>query len=129
MGWDAFAMKNGKDLKHTSPLSEDGYQLKDSDLRKAFNDAAERVYKKAGSVDWLLERGALDCSDCANVLEDILGIDTYDENLLTNRQLVAASEGKIWCNDKKKHSDWAYYSAKEFVRVCIEKGLGIEFSF
>ena len=61
MGWDAYAL----DIK--------GHEDK-------FKRAAARVAKKCGVVDWLLEKGGLDCSDCAYALQAATGANAWDED-------------------------------------------------
>jgi hypothetical protein len=112
MGWDAFARgpKGGININ--------------SDAANDFKYKALQVKRNIGSADCLLETGALDCSNCAEMIERACGLSPWTEELWNPRNMQ-------WdWNFKYKDEDaWAYHSAKVFIETCIEHDLTIRFSF
>lgn len=128
MGWDAISSAN-KTWKSRSKA-----QIK---IINEFTNAIDNVIKKTGSVDGGLEVGCLDTSACRYMLEK--AAESSKESLNWG---LAYSEGGMsveavkvmhmflnWDFKYKKDDAWAYWSAKEFVRVCAENGLSIRFDY
>lgn len=125
MGWDAYATKDGKGLELYLGAFN---RIKDDDLRVIFYDAQVNVKLKADVVDGFLRTGGLDCSDCANALEQATGMNCYGEDLLSSDVKVYHLLAR-WENVDESVPKWAKESAKEFLRVCAENDLGIRFSY
>jgi hypothetical protein len=112
MGWDAYASRS------KGHVSE-------------FKAAAERVKKLTGSVDWLLEKGGLDCSDCAIELQKATGRNCWDDNGWTPFTVNELANNSYWpsIEDIPIERRWAVFSAKEFLETCAKIGSGIYFSY
>lgn len=113
MGWDAYT-----DTKNKRALA-------------AFNKAADKVCRIAGSVDGLLAKGGLDCSTCATELEDATGHSVYCEYPWSIEMVKVLNKKARWPRkaDIEPGREWAVYSAKEFLRVCATYNLSIRFSW
>ncbi len=109
MGWDAFANTTKGHIKST------------------FRPAAKEVMGIAGSVDFGLERGWLDCSACAKALQDATGSSCYDRDGWSAEQVKRLAENAVW--DVEEHEAWALYSAKYFLEACAKINTGIHFSW
>jgi hypothetical protein len=128
MGWDACSTKNGKAI-FVGKKNGSGLEVPDPTLAKAFSEANERVKKTATFADWLLQYGGLDCSNCAEYLKAHTTMDPWREALspvevIELNQQMQGSEPPVHADDL-----WAYWSAREFLRVCAEHGLGVTFSY
>jgi hypothetical protein len=110
MGWDGFA------------------NTRKGNLGK-FKAAAKMVRDKAGSVDGLLERGALDCSDCALALEAATGRSCWDEDGWTAAEVRNLATNAVWPAEMPPEGAWSTLSAKAFLETCAEVGTGIHFSW
>jgi hypothetical protein len=128
MGWDAFSTRNGKVLFTLSPLSME-LEVPDAELARAFAEASEKVKDLTKNVDWLLRVGALDCSNCAEYLKAHTTMDPWRE-ALSPVEVIELSQ-QMQGSEPPAHADdlWAYWSAREFLRVCAEHGLGVTFSY
>jgi hypothetical protein len=119
MGWDAY--------------SEHGeFQGKWPHKSKAaFAAASRRVKRKAGSVDWLLERGGLDVSNCAYALENATGESAWDQDGWEAKKVKRLAKSAQWpaLEDVDKSEWWAILSAREFLETCAKLGLRIDFSW
>lgn len=127
MGWDLYAVTvRGKrlDIEHgKSP--EEGMYLKNPTLRKAFEQAKEDALKKTPQdyIDWMLNIGALDCSDCAIVLEEVTPLDIWAEKFIPPKEVKEAFETADW--ESHPNKNWAYWSAYYFLKTCVVLGLGV----
>lgn len=70
MGWDAHSSAN---------YSNNKYNFKRSKAGKLFIAADNEVRQIAGSADFYLHLGGLDCSDCGKMLERAVGWDSFTE--------------------------------------------------
>lgn len=128
MGWDALS---------TAPIAKSKkLQLKYKKHREAFAEAVKTVKENADMVDGGLFYGTLDCSDCKYMLRKAAEFSKEDLNWgLAWEEGMTPEVVKVmhmflnWDFKYKKEDAWAYWSAKEFVRVCAEQGLGIRFSY
>lgn len=75
MGWDAYAI------------------FEDQKLLDTFEEVAKDVIIDAGSVDGGLQKGYLDCSDCACFIEDVLGYDTYESHKISSERYMNFMKG------------------------------------
>jgi hypothetical protein len=141
MGWDAFAVNpDGSELERNWQRdAAHRPELVDPALKTAFEAAADKAKAAAGHVDWLLPLGGLDVSHCGRMLEAAAKIDAWGDDL-TPAQVKAAWERAFWAvhlppspyeRETLSAEDELIYrcSAREFLRVCAEQGLGIEFSW
>lgn len=122
MGWDAYAIKNGKWIYNIA--KKEFYDLKHEIL---FTDAVKLVVQKTKSCDGYLRDGALDCTVCAEAIEEASGYIPYPNDPLNFHEVKELWDKCDWtkCTGKP----WAIESAKEFLRVCAENNLGIRFSW
>ena len=129
MGWDAYSTKDGKDIevnwKHWNCGKN---EIKDIKLRKVFTNASDKVKKKTGSADWLLELGGLDCSACGHSLKEATGMSCWGD-ALTPKQVKEYYDNACWENVSDKYDKCLVESAKAFLEVCAKEGLGIRFSY
>lgn len=112
MGWDGYA--------YPRPKGDDLFMFKAS---------AELIKEMDGSVDWLLERGALDCSNCAAWMETLTGYSAYENwsrEQMAERYASAATSPELYaeCTD-----EWARSSALEFMRLCVFQGRSMRVSY
>lgn len=124
MGWDAFATKNGEDIKHLL----NPYKVKDNELRKKFKEAVKLVRSKYEYADGLLDCGGLDCSDCAYALQDATGMICWGKPL-NPKQVKEYYKKADWENVDDSLEKELVASAKEFLKVCAENNMGIRFSW
>jgi|SRR5882757_1901716 len=113
MGWDAYAVGYVETLH-----------------QKDFDKAIKRILRKGQYADAGLTQGYLDCTPCAKAMEEITGVTSYGEGY--SHQSLLYIEDKI--NRAKHEPDsevelWAFYSAQEFLKICIKHKLGIKFSW
>lgn len=119
MGWDAFATKNGKDLR----VNWSKNTLKDPELDRLFKNAHNYVKRKVGVVDGLLRIGGLDCSIYGLAIQDAVGETVWTEEPWDNQKV----------KELLKHAEWdgleGGVCARRFLETCAKAGLGIRFSF
>lgn len=111
MGWDAYA----RPMKHI----------------KAFRAAADEVAAAGDGCDGLLGEGGLDCTPCAKEFERITGCSAWSEDgyapkFVSEKLWPAARDSEP---PKEKERMWAWRSTVAFIKVCADKGLGMEFSW
>src|SRR4051812_45045333 len=103
-------------------------KLSDPTLSAAFAEAAEAARRLGHGVDGFLDIGSLDCGDSIHFLEEALGrrCGTGTEPVPAE-ELRAVSETTRWPDPATVPPDrlWAYWSARKFLEVCVEHGLGI----
>jgi|GEM_PF-2228700 len=129
MGWDAYSS-----APHSKSVRGG---LKYKKHREAFNQAVYNVRKNAGSVDGMLQFGGLDCSLCREMMRKAAGLSKKELNwgLAWHHDGMKPEFVKVmhmflnWNFKYKKEDAWAYWSAKEFVRVCADNGLSIKFTY
>ncbi len=123
MGWDAYATKNDRPLE-LERLGPAHHRLADPVLREAFAQAARRP----GACDGNLPRGGLDCSGCADVLEQLSGLSAYSE-------VGWDADWVSMLAERTTEADWALCdegfrdSTRAFLECCAAHNLGIGFSF
>lgn len=129
MGWDAFSSIE----KHWG-CPEKGNQFiwvfSDKEHRDAFRKASRKVVGLAGQVDGYLSKGALDCGDCAEMLERATGEKcrhVTDANW-SKKKVQSLAKGADWDFECKPKNMWAYWSAKLFLETCAELRLSISMS-
>lgn len=128
MGWDAHssATQNWK--------SRSKKQLA---LKEAFKKAHSFVVAKVGQVDGYLQYGGLDCSPCRDMLEKAAerSEKSLSWNMCWDGDGMPPDAVKVmhmfcdWGFNCKKDEKWAYWSAREFLRVCAENDLSIRFTY
>lgn len=133
MGWDAIAMyADGSEIERFYGW-EKGYdkrrQIGDKALNKAFRKASKEVADKAGCVDGLLCRAALDCRTCAEMLEQATGEGMWRDEDATAEEVKCWSKEANWDFEYDENDAWAYWSARRFLELCAEHGLAINFSW
>jgi len=126
MGWDAYAI-NAIDETIYTELSR--HNPKFSRHRQAFLLAAKRVTSVTGSCDADLSGGALDCSNCAYMLQEATNRSCWSETPWSVDEVQTLSTEANWDFKVRREDLWAYYSAKVFLETCAELKLGIKFSF
>lgn len=126
MGWDAYAIRpNGQRIKVLWGRTYRNPKLANTKYRKAFEGAADRVKRGAGSYDWLLPIGGLDVSTCGEELSRATGRSVYDENPWSVDFVRHLAEIANWPEESNSY----VLSAREFLEACAECGLGVEFSW
>lgn len=111
MGWDGYARPEPK-----------------GDALEAFRLAATSIKERCGSVDWLLERGALDCSDCAEWMEKLSGASAWADWSAAEMADFAASADRNAVHEEyqaEQKDAWARESALAFMRVCAQQRRGM----
>lgn len=128
MGWDAYATKkNGETLKWTT---RSPYRIMHHPkYRKEFEQARDEVLSSAGTVDWMLPIGGLDCSACAEMIEKATSETCWTETPWPPERVRLLNGDAYWGFDYTEDEAWAYHSAKQFLQTCATLGLGIKFSF
>ncbi len=127
MGWDAYATyPNGRYLLQNW---ETDHRLKSRRLRMAFEQASADVAAMAGDVDWMLATGGLDVSTCADLLHNATGFSAWDEKGWSPRKVRKATNSANWDFEVPEDDLVSYWSARKFLEVCAELGLGIKFSY
>lgn len=122
MGWDAIAVR------------KDSFDLTNED-EKAFKEASDKVKKLAGSVDFGLDTGYLDVEECGKMIHEATGQSIYSYEDWTPDRVKLYYKDPGWnrlllkIEEDYPQSLWTFHSAKEFMRVCSERGLGIHFHF
>ncbi len=126
MGWDAYS----------SVELADELLIKDDTHREAFEQAVKNVLEKCQTVDGFLETGGLDCSACRDMLElaarksptPALNWHTcWNKYGMQQDEVKRMHEHCNWKFEFDQDQAWAYWSAREFLRVCAEQGLTIRF--
>lgn len=104
---------------------------RDPDLSAAFAEAAEYVRRVAGGRDGFLHLGSLDCPDAIGYLVQALGRQGGSEaGIWLPEEVQAMWDAAQWPDPASVPPEllWAYWSARKFMEVCVEQGLGIGFS-
>ncbi len=107
----------------------DGYANNTRGHKAKFKAAAKKVQEKCGTVDFLLEGGALDCSACALALEAATGESAWAEAGWNARKVKRLAVEARWPDEIEEDECWAVESAKAFLNLCAEIGTGIHFSW
>ena len=101
---------------------------RDPELTAAFAAASALVQRLGHGVDGFLSFGSLDCSASVSFLEQALGrrCGTGTDPILPD-ELKTLSASARWPEPATIPEDqlWAYWSARTFLDVCVEQGLGI----
>lgn len=126
MGWDAFSSYNNKSKSKQNLAA-----------KKAFKEASEHVMKLTGTVDGYLGDGGLDCSDCRHMLEKAANLGSknlnwglaYGESGMSPFCVKVVFGFSNWDFKFSKQDAWAYWSAREFLRICAENNLSIRFDY
>ncbi len=127
MGWDAYATyANGRPLIRKWRTDK---RIKSARLRAAFEQASAEFEALAGEVDWMLAVGGLDVSTCGEMVERATGMSAWDEKGWSSRKVRKANEYANWDFEFPKDDLISYWSARKFLEVCAELGLGIQFSY
>ena len=124
MGWDAWALNNGKRLS----IDWENRRLKKFEYRNAFSSAFHRARAKADGVDAFLIVGALDCSKCGEFLEQATGIDAWGVSL-SPEDVQRAGGAANWDFEYLPDDAGLYWSARFFLSTCSKLNLGIEFTY
>lgn len=119
MGWDAYA---------SIERSSEKFIIKNMFTRKLFKDATQRVQNKTTTADGFLSAGALDCSQCAQMLTKATGASCYSDGW-TVEEVQGLAKDADWDFNYDPDKAWAYESAKEFLTLCAKLKLSIYFSY
>ncbi len=117
------------DRRKETAMGWDGIADNTRGHKRKFKEAAERVKEAAGSVDFGLKDGWLDCSCCAHALQDATGADCWDEHGWSAEKVKQLARSAQWPEDTPDEDKWAVLSAKAFLETCAEIGTGIHFSW
>jgi hypothetical protein len=112
-------------------VPDGGYASQDPVLSAAFEEAEAYVRKVGGGVDGFLHMGSLDCHDAIGFMERAFGrCGGPGAGIWLPDDVRAMAEDADWPDPQCVPPDvlWAYWSARKFVDVCVEHGLGIWFS-
>lgn len=121
MGWDAYS---------SAEYNWEKNQFKDKAIGKLFNQADKEIREKTGNVDWGFDKGLLDTSDCANMLEKATGKSCYDKPYRWSaKQVKQYNQSANWDFEFELGDAWAYWSAKKFLEICAGNNLSIRFSY
>lgn len=124
MGWDSNSSAKFRLITEPSHRLE----LINPEYRDAFKKASDYVKRKAATVDWLLEFGGLDCSACAEMLEEATGESCWGPKW--NREKVQKLNSNAnWDFDYDPTLSWAYWSARKYLETCAKLNLIIKFSW
>lgn len=126
MGWDAYAIKDGKDIEVDYSTGEP--IVIDGDLRKAFADAFAAASYEDGVGHAPLSQGSVFGLMIANVMQDVTGYTTRGNDWTPEMVKDAAEcewDIKMRMDHEERH---ATIVAKHFVQCCAKHGLGITFS-
>ena len=107
----------------------DGYANNTRGHKLTFKAAAQRVKEAAGSVDFGLHDGWLDCSACAMALEQATGASCWDEDGWSADKVRRLAAEARWPDEILDDDKWAVLSAREFLETCAKIGTGIHFSW
>jgi len=131
MSIHCIATKNGKPLAIERGTKGVMVRLLDDDLDKEFEFAAKGVKAIAmGNCDYFLRFGALNSHAAAFALEIAIGETDYDgvaaERVLSPDEVRAAGRSVNWgFTPPNAAIKGAWWSAREFLRLCVKHGLGI----
>ena len=115
MGWDAFS----------DPFSS---RFEEDKPDPAYDDVAKRVCADTGSVDGFLRYGALDCSQCADMLERATGASCWSDKWSKDRVTELAAKAD-WSFEVGVDMLWAKLSARAFLDQTAALGRGVKFSW
>lgn len=107
----------------------DGYANNTRGHKAKFKAAAKKVQDKCGTVDGLLQEGALDCSACAFALEAATGQSAWDQDGWSAKKVKQLAAEARWPGEVEPDQCWAVESAKAFLNLCADIGTGIHFSW
>lgn len=92
--------------------------------RGEFAKAVAVVIEKSGSVDTGLDAGGLMCSACCREMERISGISVFHDWSPEEFETAHRRISTLPDEEPDDPADlWAYWSAREFIRVCAENNL------
>ena len=111
MGWDAYSEGKNKKLALNS-----------------FRKLSDEIIKKTGGVDAYFFEGELDVSTSARMLEKGTGQNVYGD-CWTAEQVKDYNENANWDFEYEEDDAWAYWSAREFLKICAQYNLSIKFSY
>ena len=98
-------------------------------IKAAFAEAAEWVKKQAGGRDGFLSKGSLDCSHSIAFLQSAIGrkFEPSKGHIWSADEVRRLAETAQWADPATVPDDelWAYWSARKFLEVCVQHGLGI----
>lgn len=126
MGWDAYSV-NG--IGESICLGISKKDPKFNKHKKEFAIVSRQVNLVANGVDALLADGALDCTDCARMIEKACDVTCWTETPWTANYVQMLFLKSNWDFEFDEKKSWAYYSAKAFLETCAKLRLGITFSF
>ena len=102
----------------------------DETLRVAFESAAESVKEKAEWVDGLLPLGGLDLSGCGEAINAMSDLEAWSDGATAEeiRELVCSDS---WEYAVRPHhiTPCEWWSARKFLEVCAQYGLGVRFNW
>lgn len=117
MGWDAYA---GDNVSRSVP--------RPAQVRK-FAEAARALRKRIGGVDCMLQSAGLDVSTSGEMLKKATGKSVHSEGGWSPREVRAAALLAKWDFAVDPEDVSAWESARLFLRLSSELGLGIWFSW
>jgi hypothetical protein len=120
MGFDADAFAPDGRCPTTDPV-----------LSAAFTVAANKAVELAGGRDGFLHMGSLDCGDAIGFMEQALGRQGGpDAGIWSPEEVRQMWDAAQWPDPASLSREplRAYWSARKFVEVCVQQGLGIYFT-
>ena len=106
-----------------------GSASKDATLKAAFADAEDWLLRNAGGCDGFISLGSLDCSLSITYLEQAIGrkFEPSKGDIWPPEEVRALSNAAVWPDPATVRDDqrWAYWSARKFLEICVEHGLGL----
>jgi hypothetical protein len=98
-------------------------------IEAAFAEAERWLTQKAGGCDGFISLGSLDCLQSIRYLEQAIGREfkPSEGEIWPAAEVSQLSEVATWSDPATVPEDerWAYWSARKFLEVCVEHGLGI----
>lgn len=120
MGWNATTNAKVYDSE------KDKWIWRSPDIKEAFSKAADFTWGVTGFVDGYLRNGGLDCWKSGVALEEATGKDTHGRSWTRCKEIWDKSNWNFWYGPEDA---WAYLSARQFLKVCAEYDLIIEFNW
>lgn len=134
MGWDAFATYQGQPMPTywRSMGEEHRKETRAGDkwpkhIKAAFTCADRDTVFACETADCFLRLGGLDCSACAEAIQEATGETCWTEEPWTPERVKEIAAAADW--DRVRQECWAKESARAFLNLCAKYGLGIYFSF
>ena len=98
-------------------------------VRAAFAETEQWLTENAGGCDGFISLGSLDCGQSIRYLERAIGR-TFEPSageIWPAEEVRQLSESASWPDPATVPEDerWAYWSARKFLEVCVQHGLGI----